>query len=57
MTNAYSNRKFFDVITAPAAKPDRSFRGFQCQNPVNFVLLFISAVFYHYINFFLEEFR
>jgi len=56
MTNAYSNRKFFDLITTPVAKPDRSFRGFQCQNPVNLSLLFISALFYHYINYFLEEF-
>jgi ABC-type multidrug transport system fused ATPase/permease subunit len=38
MTNAYSNREFFDRITVPVAKPDRS------------SLLFISAWFYHYLR-------
>jgi hypothetical protein len=56
MASAYSNRKFFDLITIPLAKPDRPFLGFQRQDLVNLTLLFISALFYHYINFFLEEF-
>jgi len=55
MTNAYSNREFLDRITIPVTKPDQSFIDFPCENLVNLKLLFISAFFYHYINFFLER--
>jgi hypothetical protein len=50
MKKEYLNLLFFDSIVTPVPKPDRSSGRFLPQNLVNFTLLFISALFYHYIT-------
>jgi uncharacterized membrane protein len=45
MTNAYSNREFFDRITVPVAKPDRSFFWFSMPISCKFItFIYIGMV-------------